>query len=216
MKLQIPDIGDKLTLQNNWSFTLYCEYRNSVLWKIFTDKEFSWQDRRLNKTTEVSLPKNTILIVDRVYIRQGAKDFSSLSFRIESCPNKQLNKKRFWAKLLDVNTMSILLKKNDIPVLDFSDVLKSHKYVRRSDVTDNKAITFINTRNSNEYAKQFKVICTLKTEVRNRYSGYVYIIDIKYILQSLHNAILFETSSYEVLKKKAREIFEKSLPQTST
>jgi len=116
MKLQIPDIGDKLTLQTTWSFTLHCERRNVDLWYMFTNEAFNWQGT--NKTTKVSLPKNTVLIVDRVYIRKGLKDFSSLSFRIESCPlkfldpNKKLNKKRFWAKLVDVNTMSVSLKKN--------------------------------------------------------------------------------------------------------
>jgi len=208
MKLQIPDIGDKLTLQSTWSFTLHCERRNTDLWYMFTNETFNWQGT--NKTTKVSLPKNTVLIVDRVYIRKGLKDFSSLSFRIESCSNKQLNKKRFWAKLTDVNTMSVSLKKNDIPVLDFSDVLKSHKYVRKSDlhIIDNQAITFINVRNGCTYTKQFKVICTLETEVRKPYSNHVYITNVKYELQSLHNMTLFETSSYESLKKKARELFQ--------
>lgn len=66
-----------------------------------------------------TLPKDTILNVDRIYIRKGASDFSSISFFIESCPDLTLNpltnskgvkkgKKRFWAKLEDVNCIEFI------------------------------------------------------------------------------------------------------------
>lgn len=67
---------------------------------------------------KVTLPAGTALRVDRVYIRKGASSFSSLSFYIEECPLDALTpakkeggfkkgRRRFWAKLDDVNTMEI-------------------------------------------------------------------------------------------------------------
>jgi hypothetical protein len=54
---------------------------------------------------DVTLPKDTILKVDRIYIRQGSEDFDSVTFRISDCPNKDLIKKRFWVKLDDANKL---------------------------------------------------------------------------------------------------------------
>jgi hypothetical protein len=57
---------------------------------------------------EVILPKGTILKVDRIYIRKGQDDYSSLTFFITGSPHPMLSdkkgpKRRFWAKLADVN-----------------------------------------------------------------------------------------------------------------
>ncbi len=45
----------------------------------------------------VSLPAGTVLMVDRIYIRQGREDWSSVTFKVP--------KGRFWAKLDEVNNM---------------------------------------------------------------------------------------------------------------
>ena len=71
-----------------------------------------------------TIPKGTILKVDRIYIRKGISDFSSVSFIVVDSPDQRLlNKKklpktmlancskpvvRFFAKLKDVNNMDIL------------------------------------------------------------------------------------------------------------
>lgn len=61
---------------------------------------------------EVTLPAGTELQVDRIYIRKGLKDFSSITFYVVSSPMPELNaskksKRRFWAKLSDCNRMEI-------------------------------------------------------------------------------------------------------------
>lgn len=61
-----------------------------------------------------TFPKGTALIIDRVYIRKGASEFSSLSFFIGNSPMKELEPvkkggrwpsgpRRFFARLADVN-----------------------------------------------------------------------------------------------------------------
>lgn len=63
----------------------------------------------------MTLPVNTILKLDRIYIRQGSEEYDSLTFQVEDCPYPELRGKkakgfltgklRFWAKLDDVNTI---------------------------------------------------------------------------------------------------------------
>lgn len=54
--------------------------------------------------TEVTLRAGQVLSVDRVYIRRGASDFSSITFNYIGAP-KGSGRVRFWAKLADVNTI---------------------------------------------------------------------------------------------------------------
>lgn len=74
----------------------------------------SYLRRNLYETKTITLPVGTVLRIDRIYVRKGSSDFSSLSFYIESTtrqdlmPSKQKpgfkkGRMRFWAKLADVN-----------------------------------------------------------------------------------------------------------------
>lgn len=61
---------------------------------------------------EAVLPAGTELQLDRVYIRKGSKDFSSLTFYIVQTPLPILagtlkSGRRFWAKLPDCNRMEV-------------------------------------------------------------------------------------------------------------
>lgn len=57
----------------------------------------------LSSEQEVFLPRQTCLIIDRIYIRKGSPDYDSITFRIAECPDKKLVKARFWVKLRDAN-----------------------------------------------------------------------------------------------------------------
>ena len=121
MKLYIPEIGDELTLSESWTFSLYSEHRNDSVgialgyaipggrfagWKCNSDKS-GYRLFSVTIADKVTFPKGTKLKVDRIYIRKGNSEYSSLSFRISYHENKNLLKKRFWAKLEDVNSMNI-------------------------------------------------------------------------------------------------------------
>lgn len=128
MKLFIPEIGSEIRLSVDWTFPLYNEDRNHTLMEFVNDPRprtyISWGDTSLPCT----IPNGTILRVDRVYIRKGQSDFSSLTFlwKDATVPAKmvederwdrntksyvpagtfhKVSKKpvRFWAKLEDVN-----------------------------------------------------------------------------------------------------------------
>jgi hypothetical protein len=58
--------------------------------------------------TEITIPKDSILKVDRIYIRKGAGDYSSVTFYIESIPGIKFKKKiRFFTSLRDVNNIEV-------------------------------------------------------------------------------------------------------------
>ena len=185
-KFYVPELGDTITLAEDFTFTLHAESRNQDLAAAFghyaeynggfffidesvlppmrdpdydlkypdqNDPQFKdWLGRidgnKLNKaykqaeadcleykkyfedleihrqeaakigkpSIQVTLPKGTELIVDRIYIRKGASDYSSITFRTNSLgsfdvPNSSYRKTktkkslRFWVKLQECNTI---------------------------------------------------------------------------------------------------------------
>lgn len=56
------------------------------------------------KRVEITIPAGSVLTIDRIFIRKGMSDFSSLSFYLREHPEHTFRKKpRFWAKLEDCN-----------------------------------------------------------------------------------------------------------------
>lgn len=116
MQLFIPDIGTLVKLEQDWQFTLYDEYRNSELFMVLNKK-------RENQIIE--LPKGLVLKIDRIYIKKGLSQYSSITFRIPKPKNKReeeempLNKVysgvTFWVKLHEINgtDISIVLKNEE-------------------------------------------------------------------------------------------------------
>lgn len=99
MKLYIPNIGDCLVLTKEWLFELHDEPRNESLYKFFGGTPGSWIVTR-KLPIKVILPKNTVLRVDRVYIRVGNnKTYNSVTFLIRKAPFSFSGKLRFWVKL---------------------------------------------------------------------------------------------------------------------
>ncbi|QIG76173.1 hypothetical protein EVC24_152 [Rhizobium phage RHph_I4] len=71
-----------------------------------------------NRSVPVILPSETVLRVDRIYIRKGKSEYSSLTFYVVGSPHEALKpvktnkgfkqgRKRFWAKLEDVNNLAV-------------------------------------------------------------------------------------------------------------
>ncbi len=109
MKFYIPEIGDKLKLTKPWTFDLYDEYRNDGLIDLMSLHPNETRRRYVRdrlRVWQVTLPAGTILKISRIYIRQGASEYSSIKFHLdkESAGFPKKGKMaRFWAKLADVN-----------------------------------------------------------------------------------------------------------------
>jgi hypothetical protein len=121
MKIQIPTIKKVIVLSADWNFTLYSENRNwplgivlglydrnagwRVNWKNPVTNLFDERDYHTMYTYPVTIPAGSLLRVERIYIRNGNTEFDSVTFIIQDSPNKAFLKKRFWAKLDDVNNI---------------------------------------------------------------------------------------------------------------
>ncbi len=135
MILCMPSVGQKVRVSGDkpWTFKLYSEYRNYAAWGYFESaanpgseakakRVNSWYDdfeldaagkyiydgesARL-KHLPVTLPENTVLTIDRIYLRKGKGEFDSITFVLNK-PKAPGKKKvgpmvRFWVRLDDVN-----------------------------------------------------------------------------------------------------------------
>ena len=120
MKLYIPVNGDEIKLQADWTFDLYNEDRNSSLMEKIGDvRKVTWGGGNYG-SIPCTIPAGAVLKIDRVYIRKGNKEYSSITFlwKGESLPAKleqyweggetykvPRQPIRFWAKLGDVNNI---------------------------------------------------------------------------------------------------------------
>lgn len=62
-----------------------------------------WDNVDKQESVHFTIPKGCELTVDRIYIRKGGKDFSSISFYVKGLDK---TRKRFWAKLDDCNKIN--------------------------------------------------------------------------------------------------------------
>lgn len=117
----IPELGTYLKLNKDWGFTVYPEHRNEIFLRAIepkvTDADFHYSSK---STFPVTLPQGTVLLMDRIYVRKGAEEYSSVSMYIIETTSPEisvLKKKkipferkkekvycRFWVKLDDYNS----------------------------------------------------------------------------------------------------------------
>jgi hypothetical protein len=128
MNFYVPEIGDQIKLTVDWAFDLYDEHRNFSMMKYLgdtrdehrTDWDY-WRQHGHYAIRPCVIPAGSILKIDRIYIRKGLSEFSSITFiwknqRAEisqlqyeyydepAKKYKKINREiRFWAKLEDVN-----------------------------------------------------------------------------------------------------------------
>jgi hypothetical protein len=111
MQLFIPTIGTKLKLEAEWSFTIIAAGRNDSLLRAaglgaIANHGVMYKDKTVGKVT---LPKDTVLTVDRIYIRQGKKDYDSITFVVRDSPQFGNKRARFFVRLSEVNGMEYSL-----------------------------------------------------------------------------------------------------------
>lgn len=130
MRLFVPTTGTKLCLEKDWEFSLFYEHRNADLIKSFNLypnnilDSWRWYYDNKDRSSKVILPKGTVLIVDRIYIRKNAKEYDSLSFIIRKEKGAKIYG-RFWAKLIDVNNIDCSILENPIVPIGKSLIKKT-------------------------------------------------------------------------------------------
>lgn len=232
MKLYVPEIGDKLKLTSDWTFDLHWEHRNAGLLKHFFGEEFRWKDEKSHRP--VTLPKGTVITVDRIYIRQGASEYSSISFYagIGETGKGHFGKPknpRFWATLKDCNRIEFEIEESaptlklvyDYNVRD----IKAGDYAgfcQRSSPGE-KQVTYKGTCNRVITARDHRHIFNVTVEVGLEWkeqehrsllglggkSWYAIYGKPKYTLLSLDGKELGSWGTLASLKKNAKEIASK-------
>lgn len=123
MNLYVPEIGDCLKLTADWTFGLHHDYRNRPLAEHFNLRIGRYDDPPLS----VTIPAGTVLKVDRIYIRKGNQEFSSITFYSIGIGQGsggfgRPKSARFFAKLSDCNKIEFeiqSLKNSEKPPLGF-------------------------------------------------------------------------------------------------
>lgn len=107
MQLFIPTIGTKLKLEAEWVFSLIVERRNDSLLREAGLGAIANHGRQFRDSSagKVSLPKDTVLEVDRIYIRKGKGDYDSITFVTKHHPQWGNKRTRFFVRLSEVNGM---------------------------------------------------------------------------------------------------------------
>jgi len=119
-----------MRLEEDLTFSLYHERRNSSMFKaVQVALDNSHYTQADAAPIDVTLPAQTMLVVDRVYIRQDAKAFDSISFYIQDSSDPAFapsrtrkggsakGRKRFWMKLADLNGVEVTMCPDTTPGL---------------------------------------------------------------------------------------------------
>ena len=125
MKMYIPEIGTELLTTAPWEFELTKEYRQK-LWDQIVPSDFgagctkceNYRKCEEHSSAMITLPADSRLVVDRIYIRKGIKQFSSITLRLTECSDAEAfvtgkvpftkagsKSTRFWVSLADFNNL---------------------------------------------------------------------------------------------------------------
>jgi hypothetical protein len=110
--IYIPELGETLLLNKDWNFDLFFESRNKTFMSAL-GMTFKWGNEK--KSLITTLPAGSELKVDRIYIRKGQEDFSSITLVLTKTTDPKFTKSksvsfgtralaRFWVKLKDFNS----------------------------------------------------------------------------------------------------------------
>lgn len=202
----------------------------------------AWEDACAtvgNNSVPITLPVGTKLKVDRIYIRKGASDFSSISF-FATIDKKDY---RFWAKLADVNTIEA-----DVAVGHRVQINWDYFYGWGDHSVENKKDVFVPelpadttpnyagrmSMNPKDKITERTINCNINSQLEYtciailnkytfRHSQYykrgtffdtiVYVgyykPDVTFVLYDKNNNLIKEFKSFDSVKKKVRELVKK-------
>jgi hypothetical protein len=112
---------------------------NSPSYQAYLKAYDDWKTRAeaiAIENLDITLPKGTVLAVDRIYIRKGASDYSSITFYAKGLGESEIKNRwsnrvtkwkaqRFWAKLSDCNQI-------EFELMEEKEVLSTFKVTKQS------------------------------------------------------------------------------------
>ncbi len=220
-QMYIPEIGNVIKLEKDWKFTLYCEYRNEKLFEAISKEKYNY--RADGQDIEVTLPKGATLTIDRIYIRQGLSNYSSLSFYLD-CPAISSKRLRFWAKLVDVNNIVFSIESKEEPlklecrIADIYEAKAVHFLFEGGDAIRAQIAPIQRVFSTGDRELVFEVVLSWDVEVfeyestnwigmKIVQSGRRY-KNVKYELQAVGGGLIQTFTTRDALMKKARAIYK--------
>lgn len=219
-QMYIPEIGNIIKLEEDWEFTLYIESRNFTLLSAITNEDWNYSNYREKGPITTTLPKGSKLTVDRIYIRQGLSNFSSLSFYLDA-PEISKKRLRFWAKLVDVNNIIFSIVNAEEPLnlqCGFENIqngdyiytfgTKPHK--------ENYTRPLLRIHSTGEQIEIFNVSLTYDIEERKSASGGLfgysridyYYKNVSYELKTLEGELIQSFKTRSTMLKKAKDLYK--------
>lgn len=107
-RMYIPALNTRLRLLKDWKFTLLCEQRNKRLWDLksgMTPMDTIPNLYRRGVAALVELTKGDELKIRRIFIRQGAEGYNSVTMSGHVKHEGLMRPVRFWVVLDDFNNM---------------------------------------------------------------------------------------------------------------
>lgn len=153
MNLWIPTIGDAFILESDWKFHLHHEGRNVLMAEAF-GQPFGKSYHNPSPAREVTFVTGTELVVDRIYIRQGADEFDSLTFVVKWAERESLVGERFWAKLNEVNLIQCRATTSGNPIGPFAKSKYKASVKPKDPEADVKAAAKIKSKEELELARR--------------------------------------------------------------
>ena len=112
---------------------------DSVSYQAYLEAYKEWNERAkalATKELTVTLPAGTVLAVDRIYIRKGASDYSSITFYAKGLGESEIKNRwsgkstkwkaqRFWAKLSECNQI-------EFELMDEKEVMSVFKVTKKT------------------------------------------------------------------------------------
>lgn len=105
-KVWIPRCGDGIRLAKPWTAILLSEYRNVEMYRAAVGQPSvgsRWSKDAMPQRYTVTFRAGTELVFDRVYIRQGADSFASVTFIVKDDADGKLVGQRFWVTVDNAN-----------------------------------------------------------------------------------------------------------------
>lgn len=130
MKFYIPDVGSRLKITQDFLPELIWEHRNiEVILAVPSHgkryDELYAADRYediCDRSYPVLFRADTILSVQRVYIRKGASDYSSLTFHILESPDKHFSLKKHGGTWDSTGKRTFFLSLDEVHKMEFEPI----------------------------------------------------------------------------------------------
>ncbi len=121
MKIFIPEVGDKIILEEDWTLKI-SDFNNDSLIKAFSFDGLSSFSEDLSQSLSVNIPKQTVLLIEKIDSKKE-KGSNNIYFKIINPIFKNINKVKFWVNVKELRNLNGIIIYEDIVIKSFKKYL---------------------------------------------------------------------------------------------